>query len=129
MLAAPATASPIAVPPHYSFVHHQVSTTNSNAQSAFDEGLTLLYSFNRQAARDAFMRAANADPNLAMAYWGIAQSYGPNVNVPIDEAGEKSASDALAHAKSLLGNATEEEAAYVSALSVRYTTSPRPKAA
>lgn len=125
-LVAPAAASPMAVPPHYSFVHHQVSTTNANAQSAFDEGLTLLYSFNRLAARDAFMRAANADSNLAMAYWGIAESYGPNVNVPIDEAGEKAASDAIAHAKSLLAGASEEEAAYVAALSVRYTTSPRP---
>lgn len=121
-----ALASPMAMPPHYSLVHHPVSTTNPNAQAAFDEGLTLLYSFNRLAARDAFMRAANADPNLAMAYWGIAESYGPNVNVPIDEAGEKAASDAIAHARSLLGNASEEEAAYVSALAVRYTTSSRP---
>jgi len=125
-LGMPALASPMAMPPHYSVTHHQVSTKSANAQAAFDEGLTLLYSFNRLAARDAFMRAANADPNLAMAYWGIAESYAPNVNVPIDEAGEKAASDAVAHAKSLLGNASEEEAAYISALSVRFTTSPRP---
>ncbi|HYK54729.1 MAG TPA: hypothetical protein VEV38_14500 [Candidatus Eremiobacteraceae bacterium] len=124
--AMPAGASPMAMPPHYSFVHHPVSTTSTSAQASFDEGLTLLYSFNRLAARNAFMRAASADPNLAMAYWGIAESYGPNVNVPIDEAGEKAASDAIAHAKSLLGNASEEEAAYISALSVRYTTAPHP---
>lgn len=121
-----ASASPIAVPAHYSFVHHPVSTSSADAQQDFDEGLTLLYSFNRLAARDAFTRAAQADPNLAMAYWGIAQSYGPNVNVPIDEAGEKAASDAIAHAKALLGGASEEEAAYVAALAVRYTTSSKP---
>ena len=122
----PAASSPMAMPPHYSLVHHPVSTTNASAQTSFDEGLTLLYSFNRLAARNAFMRAANADPNLAMAYWGIAESYGPNVNVAIDEAGEKAASDALAHAKSLLGNASEEEAAFIAALSVRYSTAPHP---
>lgn len=121
-----AAASPIAMPPHYSLAHHSVSTTSASAQASFDEGLTLLYSFNRLAARNAFMRAANADHNLAMAYWGIAESYGPNVNVPIDEAGERAASDAIAHAKSLLGNASEEEAAYIAALSVRYSTAPRP---
>jgi tetratricopeptide (TPR) repeat protein len=121
-----AAASPMVMPPHYSLVHHPVSTTSASAQTSFDEGLTLLYSFNRLAARNAFMRAANADPSLAMAYWGIAESYGPNVNVPIDETGERAASDALAHAKSLLGNASEEEAAYIAALSVRYSTAPRP---
>ena len=121
-----AVASPIAVPAHFSLVHHTVSTSSANAQQAFDEGLTLLYSFNRLAARAAFTRAAQADPNLAMAFWGIAESYGPNVNVPIDESGEKAASDAVAHAKSLLGSASEEEAAYVAALAVRYTTTAKP---
>ena len=125
-LAGAATASPIIVPPHYSLVSHPVSTSSAAAQRAFDEGLTLLYSFNRLAARAAFERAAQADPDLAMAYWGIAESYGPNVNVPIDEAGERSASDALAHARSLLGYASEEEAAYIAALAVRYTTAPHP---
>lgn len=125
-LVAQAAASPILVPPHFSLAHHPVSTTSADAQQAFDEGLTLLYSFNRIAARAAFTRAAQADPNLAMAYWGIAESYGPNVNVPIDEAGEKSASGAIAHAKSLLSGASEEEAAYVAALAVRYTTAPKP---
>ena len=121
-----ASASPIGAPAHYSLVHHPVSTTKPEAQAAFDEGLTLLYAFNRTAARAAFEKAAAADPDLAMAYWGIAQSYGSNVNVSIDEPGEKAASDAIAHARSLLGTASDEEAAYVEAAAVRYTTSPKP---
>ena len=123
---AAAQASPVGAPAHYSLVHHVVSTTKPEAQAAFDEGLTLLYAFNRTAARAAFQKAAAADPSLAMAYWGIAQSYGPNINVPIDEAGEKAASDAIAHARSLLGSSSDEEAAFIDAAATRYTTAPKP---
>src|SRR5579864_4012710 len=66
------------------YAHHPVSTTSTAAQVAFDRGLTLMYAFNRHAARGAFEQAAKADPHLVMAYWGIALSYGPNINVPID---------------------------------------------
>ncbi len=121
-----AHASPIGAPAHYSIVHHPVSTTKPEAQAAFDEGLTLLYAFNRAAARGAFERAASADPGLAMAYWGVAQSYGPNVNFGIDEAGERAAYDAIAHARSLLGGASDEEAALIEAAAARYSTSPKP---
>ena len=123
---APAVASPMATPAHFSEQHHPVSTTSAEAQAAFDDGLTLLYSFNRVAARQAFERAAAADPSLAMAYWGVAQSYGPNVNVGIDEAGERAAYDALVHAKSLAASASEEELAYIAAAATRYSIAQHP---
>ena len=123
-----AGASPMSMPMRYSVQHHAVSTSSAVAQAAFDEGLTLLYAYNRLAARRAFERAAAADPKLAMAYWGIAQSYGPNINVPIDDAGEKGGAEAVAHARSLLGGASDEEAAYVNALAVRYSTAPHASA-
>jgi len=121
-----AAASPMVMPSRYSMQHHPVSTSSAQAQAAFDEGLTLLYAFNRLAARNAFARAAAADPKLAMAYWGIAESYGPDVNVPEDDASDKAASDAIAHARTLLGHASEEEAAYISALATRYSAAPHP---
>jgi tetratricopeptide (TPR) repeat protein len=65
----------------YAMAHHAVSTSDPGAQAAFDEGLTLLYAFNPEEARDAFERAAKADPRLAMAWWGVAMSYGGNINL------------------------------------------------
>lgn len=121
-----AGASPIAMPQHYSMQHHAVTTSSGEAQAAFDEGLTLLYAFNRLAARHAFERAAAADPRLAMAYWGIGESYGPNVNVPIDDAGEKAGYEAVMRAKALTAGASDVETAYIAALSARYSNAPHP---
>src|ERR1041385_5925736 len=59
--------------------HHPVSTTNAEAQRFFDQGLTLVYAFNHEAAIRAFKRAAELDPNLAMAHWGVAMALGPNI--------------------------------------------------
>ena len=106
--------------------HHPVSTSNSLAQGYFDQGLTLLFAFNRAASRLAFQQAAKADPSLAMAWWGVAMSYGRNINVPIDAAGEKSAVAAIAKARSLAqAHSTAEERALIEAASVRYSTKPK----
>jgi len=106
--------------------HHSVSTTNAQAQADFDQGLTLLYSFNRAAARHAFALAAAADPHCAMAQWGIAISYGSNINVSIDTAGEKQALAALAKAKQLSANASALDRAWITALGARYSGSAKP---
>jgi hypothetical protein len=106
--------------------HHQVSTSSDTAQHYFDQGLTLMYSFNRVAARAAFQSAVKADPSLAMGYWGIALSYGPNINVPIDAAGEKSGFAAITKAQALASGGTDEERAYISALATRYSNAAKP---
>src|SRR5947208_1632389 len=59
---------------------HPVSTKNRQAQAFFDQGLKLCYAFNHEGAIAAFKRAAELDPQLAMAHWGIAYAYGPNYN-------------------------------------------------
>jgi tetratricopeptide (TPR) repeat protein len=107
----------------YARVHHPVSTSNAAAQADFDQGLTLLYAFSREASRHAFQAAAKADPNLAMAWWGVAMSYGSNINVSIDAAGEKAAVAAIGTARTLAATkATAEERALIGAASVRYST-------
>src|SRR4249920_381453 len=58
-------------------LHHPVSTSNAEAQKFFDQGLRLIYAFNHEEATGSFERAAELDPKLAMAYWGIAESVGP----------------------------------------------------
>jgi len=105
-------------------VHHPVSTKNREAQQFFDQGLKLIYAFNHDEAQRSFQRAADLDPNLAMAWWGIALTLGPNYNLPVDPEREKVGYDAVQHALALQENASEPERAYINALTVRYSNDP-----
>lgn len=105
--------------------HHQVSTGNALAQKFFDQGLSFIYAFNHEAAIRSFKRAAELDPRLAMAHWGIALALGPNINLDVDPAREKAAYDAVQEARRLSSAATEKERSYIAALSKRYSTSPQ----
>src|SRR5262245_26616856 len=66
--------------PGFGQLNHPVSTKNADAQKFFNQGLALIYGFNHDEAQRAFQRAAELDPDLAMAYWGIALAVGPNYN-------------------------------------------------
>ena len=48
---------------------------NSKAIPQFEKGLLLLHSFEYEDAREAFQKARDIDPQMAMAYWGEAMSY------------------------------------------------------
>ncbi|HWP90799.1 MAG TPA: hypothetical protein VNN20_01175 [Thermodesulfobacteriota bacterium] len=104
--------------------HHPVSTTNPDAQRFFDQGLTLIYAFNHDEAVRSFKRAAELDPNLAMAYWGIALALGANINLPADPEREKAAYEAIQKAIQLSTNAPDQEKAYINALAKRYSNDP-----
>ena len=65
-------------------VRHPVSTKNAEAQRFFDQGLALIYGFNHDEAVRSFKRAAELDPQLAMAWWGVALALGPNINLDVD---------------------------------------------
>ena len=106
-------------------VHHPVSTKNREAQQFFDQGLKLVYGFNHDEARRSFQRAAELDPKLAMAWWGVALTLGPNYNLPVDPEREKAGYDAVQRALSLQDNASEPERAYINALAVRYSNDPK----
>lgn len=103
-------------------LNHPVSTSNPEAQKFFDQGLTMIYGFNHDEAIRSFQRAAELDPNLAMAYWGIAYALGPNYNLDADSSQRKMAFDALQKAISLSANATERERDYINAISKRYSS-------
>src|SRR5918911_573037 len=105
--------------------HHPVSTTSSEAQRFFDQGLTLVYAFNHEEAIRSFRRAAELDPQMAMAYWGIALALGPNINLDVDPAREKAAFEAAQQALSLSQKAPENERAYIEALVKRYSVDPK----
>src|SRR5881275_1008327 len=107
-------------------VHHPVSTKNREAQQFFDQGLKLVYGFNHDESRRSFQRAAELDPKLAMAWWGVALTLGPNYNLPVDPEREKAGYDAVQRALSLQDNASDPERAYINALAVRYSNDPKP---
>ena len=67
-------------------VHHPVTTASPLAQRYFDQGLAFTYGFNHDEAERSFEQAAQIDPKMAIAYWGVALVLGPNYNLPGDPA-------------------------------------------
>jgi tetratricopeptide (TPR) repeat protein len=106
-------------------LHHPVSTKSTEAQRFFDQGLTLVYAFNHEEAIRSFRRAAELDPQMAMAYWGIAYALGPNINLDVDPEREQAAYDAAQQALKLATHAPEQERAYIEALALRYANDPK----
>ncbi|HKS40096.1 MAG TPA: hypothetical protein VJX74_05740 [Blastocatellia bacterium] len=121
----PADAKPASLIEGLGEHHHPVSTTNAEAQRFFDQGLTFVYAFNHDEAIRSFKRAAELDPNLAMAHWGVALALGPNINLDIDAAREKLAYEAIQRAIALAAKAPEHERAYIEALAKRYSNDPK----
>jgi len=104
---------------------HPVSTKNAQAQAFFDQGLRLIYAFNHAEAERSFQRAAELDPKLAMAYWGIAEAVGPNYNDPASEDRFVQAHQAIEKAGSLEEEASESDQAYIAALTKRFPADPK----
>lgn len=107
-------------------ISHPVSTKNPMAQKFFDQGLALVYAFNHEEAIRAFQKAAELDPQLGMAYWGVALALGPNYNMDIDAAREKQAYEAIQKALALSVNAPAHERAAIEAMAKRYTNAENP---
>lgn len=122
--ATPNPETPVRLIPGLGDVHHPISTKSKEAQQFFDQGLNLVYGFNHDEARRSFMRAAELDPKMAMAQWGVALTLGPNYNLPVDPEREHAGYDAVQRAVALKENASEPERAYIDALTVRYSNDP-----
>jgi tetratricopeptide (TPR) repeat protein len=123
--AAPAKAKSATLMTGYGNWHHPVSTKNAQAQAFFDQGLRLIYAFNHDEAARSFQRAAELDPKLAMAYWGIAEAVGPNYNDPASEDRFVQAHAAIAKAQTLAADASESDKEYIAALAKRFPADPK----
>ncbi|MFD8150746.1 hypothetical protein ACFV28_08350 [Streptomyces sp. NPDC059720] len=104
-----------------------VTTTSPEAQLWFDRGLIWTYGFHHEEAVACFEKAAEADPDCAMAYWGIAYALGPNYNKPweafdddelVRTVDRTHAAVERAHTKA--ARATPVEQALIGALRARY---------
>ena len=104
-----------------------ITSESREAQRWFDRGLAWTYGYNHEEAIACFRRAVDADPECAMAWWGIAYAVGPNYNKPWEAFDDEDASrslalacDAVARAKELARSASSTEGALIGALASRY---------
>ena len=111
-----------------------ITTSSPEAQLWFDRGLLWTYGFNHEEAIFCFKQAAEADPQCAMAYWGIAYALGPNYNKPWESFDEAETSmtlseayDATMRAAALAGSCTQWEEDLIGALHQRYQSARVPQ--
>ncbi|MDQ3548217.1 MAG: hypothetical protein M3439_05285 [Chloroflexota bacterium] len=114
---------------YYDLGNHRrtVSTSSPDAQLWFDRGLNWTFGFNHEEAVRCFERAIEADPECAMAHWGVAYAAGPNYNKPWEFYDEIDLAEtvsktyfAVQRAAELLDKASPAERALISALQARY---------
>ncbi len=106
-----------------------VSTKSKEAQMWFDRGLMWCFGYNHDESVACFQKAVAADPNCAIAHWGIAYASGCNYNKPWEAFDEEDALrsvarayDATQNALAKIEHASAPEAALIKALSLRYPT-------
>ncbi|MGW0737041.1 hypothetical protein [Streptomyces sp. NPDC002851] len=104
-----------------------VTTSDPRAQMWFDRGLVWTYAFNHEEAVTCFEAAAAADPECAMAHWGVAYALGPNYNKPWEFFDDQDlartvdrAHAAVDRAREAAAKAAPVERALIDALSARY---------
>jgi hypothetical protein len=66
---------------------HPIATKSAEAQKFFDQGLALLYGFNRYEALRSFRKATELDASAAMPWWGVAMATGPYINMGAEVTG------------------------------------------
>jgi tetratricopeptide (TPR) repeat protein len=77
-------AKPVALLPGLGIWARPIATRSPEAQKFFDQGLVLLYGFNRPEALRAFRKVLELDSHAAMAHWGVSMAIGPYLNMDMD---------------------------------------------
>src|SRR5215831_8106316 len=100
-------------------VHFQTSCT-PQAQEKFDRALAMVHSFVYPDSVQAFTDVAAADPQCAIAYWGIAISHRPNpLILPLAAAVLKNGWEAVEKGKAI-GAKTERERDWLATIELYY---------
>lgn len=93
---------------------HPIAARNAEAQKYFDQGLVLLYGFNRYEAMRSFRKAAELDAKAIMPKWGLAAVLAPHINMDLDgDVDLKKGCEAAREASQLEGS--DREKAYAKA--------------
>src|SRR5436190_1810000 len=99
-------------------VHFETSCTPA-AQKHFDRAMLYQHSFWYRASQAVFEDVLKADPECAIAYWGIALSLLGNPHVPTPAKNLAEGAAAIAKGKSA-GAKSQRERDYIDALAVMY---------
>jgi hypothetical protein len=100
-------------------VHFETSCT-PQAQEKFDRGLAMVHSFFYPDSVQTFTEATVADPQCAIAYWGIAISHRPNPMIlPLTSTILKNGLEAVEKGKAI-GAKTERERDWLAAIEPYY---------
>jgi len=97
---------------------HPIATAKPEAQAYFDQGLLLLYGFNRYEAMRSFRKAVELDPAAPMPLWGVAMAQSPFINMDMEgDVNMKEACAGLERARAL--QPSPYERAFVETAAVR----------
>lgn len=100
--------------------HFPISSDSKLAQTYFDQGFQLMFSFAKDDAARSFQASHIADPECAICFWGEAWSWGSYLNGAMTTAQAPRAYSALQQALARIDSATPKEADMIRALQVRY---------
>ena len=102
----------------------KITTASAQAQIWFDRGLNWTYGFHHEEAIACFERALAADPDCAMAHWGIAYALGPNYNLQWRDFSEEQRATCMQTGRAALAaaKATGAEAQLIDALRARFAS-------
>jgi hypothetical protein len=98
---------------------HFATSCNETAQRRFDRAMRYQHSFWYSASRDIYQEALKADPECAIAYWGIALSLLNNPHGAIPAPNLPLGLAAIEKAKAT-GAKTQRERDYIDALALMY---------
>lgn len=98
---------------------HFATSCNETAQRRFDRAMRYQHSFWYTASKEIYEETLKADPECAIAYWGIALSLLNNPHSPIPTPNLPLGLASIEKAKAI-GAKTQRERDYIDALSVMY---------
>ncbi len=116
---APAPEKPVTLLTGLGSWKHPVATSNAEAQKYFDQGLALIYGFNRYEALRSFKKGAELDPKAPMMQWGIAAALGAYVNLDGDPSYQQKESCDASAAGVKLASAGSTDRAWLEAANAR----------
>ena len=85
-----------------------ITTEVERAQAYFNQALTFTYGFNHAEAARSYREAARLDPDCGICWWGVALSYGPNINKAMEESDVAPAWEATKEDTGKVWDATKE---------------------
>lgn len=98
---------------------HFATSCNDVAQRRFDRAMRYQHSFWYTQSKEIFEDVLKADPECAIAYWGIALSYLNNPHAPVPAPNLPLGLAAIQKAQAI-GAKTERERDYINALALMY---------